>query len=57
MPMLLALLTTSVAGLFGVSQVMDKTEDASSEMQTNALYIGGIMLIGIGGYLVYKQGK
>ncbi len=57
MPVIISMLALSVAGLFGVSSVMDKAEDSADELSTTALYIGGLLLVGVGSFLVYKNIK
>jgi uncharacterized membrane protein YdcZ (DUF606 family) len=55
MPIILALGGLAVSALFGVGMVLDKFGDVEEKTDKTALNLGGLLLIGIGGLLVYKQ--
>lgn len=55
MPLVLALGVLAVSALFGVGAVLDKFGDVEEKTDRAALNIGGLLLIGIGGLLVYQQ--
>lgn len=55
MPLVLALGGLAISALFGVGMVLDKFGDVEETTDRAALNIGGLLLIGIGGLLVYQQ--
>lgn len=54
---ILAVGTMLISGIFGATQLVSAVKDTTDETSKAALNIGGLLLVGVGAWLVYSTMK
>ena len=57
MPLFLAIGGLLISTLWGITAVLDKFDDVQEDVDKTALYLGGLVLVSIGGMLIYRELK
>lgn len=60
MPFLIPILsigTMLISGIFGATQLVSTVKDTTDETSSAALNVGGLLLVGVGVWLVYQTSK